>query len=29
MHDAETVSALLAANGAASDPMAKKEIIST
>ena len=29
MHDAETVSALLAANGTASDPMAKREVIAT
>ncbi|HKP15472.1 MAG TPA: hypothetical protein VJT85_05390 [Gemmatimonadaceae bacterium] len=29
MHDAQTVSALLAANGNASDPMAKRELIST
>jgi len=29
MHDAETVSALLAANGTASDPMAKREIVAT
>jgi glucose/arabinose dehydrogenase len=29
MHDAETVSALLAANGSASDPMAKREVVAT
>jgi len=29
MHDAETVSALLAANGSISDPMAKREIVAT
>jgi hypothetical protein len=29
MHDAETVSALLAANGSATDPMVKKEVVST
>ncbi|PYP79194.1 MAG: hypothetical protein DMD35_09200 [Gemmatimonadetes bacterium] len=29
MHDAETVSALLAANGTASDPMAKREVVAT
>ena len=29
MHDAETVSALLTANGTASDPMAKREVIAT